>query len=80
MPTAAKHLDTALDTAGQGPGHTMVGTKPTVFPSSLCCLEKARISSLLVKTGMVNCCCCTAAAMVGKLLSIKHDCEQNNPT
>lgn len=32
-----------------------------VFPSSLCFLENALISSLLVSTGIVRGCCCTAA-------------------
>jgi hypothetical protein len=34
---------------------TIVGTNPTVFPSRLCFLDHARISSLVVSTGMVSC-------------------------
>jgi hypothetical protein len=33
---------------------TIVGTKAIFFPASFCCREKARISSLEVKTGMVT--------------------------
>lgn len=50
---------------------TMVGTKPTVFPAICCFLENARISSLLVNTGMVRaCCCCTAAAMLAASVAL----------
>lgn len=42
---------------------TMVGTKPTRLPSFRCCRDQARISALVVKTGMVQ----PSAAMVVSL-------------
>lgn len=46
-----------------------------IFPASLCFLENALISSLLVSTGIVRGCCCTAAgAAMVRVVTMCHCC------